>query len=179
MPSTTNHWQSYLDRIAQTKTATDLDALELELLGRKQGVLTDALKALGALSIEEKKTKGQELNGWKKKIDEALATQRSAMTSAALSSIADTDRIDPTLRLPKQPEGHLHPIPEFIRRVEDVFGRMGFDVARNNEVESETENFHLLNFEKDHAAMDMQATFWIKSDPGKLLRTHTLSLIHI
>ena len=117
--------------------------------------------------------KGQELNGWKKKIDEALAMQRSAMTSAALSSIADTDRIDPTLRLPKQPEGHLHPIPEFIRKVEDVFGRMGFDVARNNEVESETENFHLLNFEKDHAAMDMQATFWIKSDPGKLLRTHT------
>ena len=62
MTTTTINWQSYLDRIAQTKTATDLDALELELLGRKQGVLTDALKALGALSIEEKKAKGQELN---------------------------------------------------------------------------------------------------------------------
>ena len=47
MTTTTINWQSYLDRIAQTKTATDLDALELELLGRKQGVLTDALKALG------------------------------------------------------------------------------------------------------------------------------------
>jgi len=150
-----------------------VETLELDILGRKRGVLTDAMKALGTLSIEEKKVKGQELNGWKKKIDEAFAAKRSEMNMASLSGIKDTDAIDPTLTLPKKAKGHLHLIPEFIREVEDVFGRMGFDVSRGNEVESEQENFRLLNFEKDHAAMDMQATFWVKNQPDMLLRTHT------
>lgn len=172
MSSAAIDWQSYLDRISAA-SFEELDALELQLLGRKQGVLTDAMKALGSLSIEEKKVKGQELNAWKKKIDDAFAAKRHEFTSAQMSGIKDTERIDPTLRLPKKPHGHLHLIPEFIREVEDVFGRMGFDVSRGDEVESEQENFRLLNFEKDHAAMDMQATFWVKNQPNMLLRTHT------
>jgi phenylalanyl-tRNA synthetase alpha chain len=64
-------------------------------------------------------------------------------------------------------------IPEFVRQVEEVFGRMGFDVARGPEIETEETNFTLLNFQKDHPAMDMQATFWVHDFPGKLLRTHT------
>ncbi len=173
MSKTAINWQTYIDQIAACKDAAALDALELDLLGRKRGVLTDAMKALGELSIEEKKVKGQEMNQLKKKIENAIADKRATFTDAHLSGLAETDKLDTTLRLPKKHQGHLHMIPEFIRRVEDVFGRMGFDVARNNELESEKENFHLLNFEKDHAAMDMQATFWIKGEPGKLMRTHT------
>ena len=163
---------SYIERIARAST-TELDQLEIELLGRKQGVLTDAMKALGSLSIEEKKQKGQELNAVKQQLERAFADRRAALTTESLSKLADTDAIDPTLQLPEHDTGHLHLIPEFIRKVEDVFGRMGFDVARNKEVESEKENFLDLNFERDHAAMDMQATFWIKGEEGSLLRTHT------
>ncbi len=173
MSKTATNWHGFIEQITACKNAADLDALELDLLGRKRGVLTDAMKALGELSIEEKKTKGQELNEWKKKIEGAIADKRATFTDAQLSGLADTDKMDVTLRLPKKQQGHLHMIPEFIRKVEEVFGRMGFDVARNKEVESEKENFHMLNFEKDHAAMDMQATFWVKGEPGKLLRTHT------
>ncbi|HVW67210.1 MAG TPA: phenylalanine--tRNA ligase subunit alpha [Candidatus Peribacteraceae bacterium] len=166
------NWQSYLDRIANANAA-DLDALEIELLGRKRGVLTDALKALGTLSIDEKKSKGAELNVWKKKMEDAIAERRAQLTGATLSSLAETDAIDPTLNLPESMQGHLHLIPEFIRQIEDVFGRMGFDVARGNEVESEQENFTLLNIPADHPARDMQATFWIKDMPNHVLRTHT------
>lgn len=173
MTKTAIDWQSFVDQISACKDAAGLDALELELLGRKRGVLTDAMKALGTLSVEEKKAKGQELNEWKKKIEGAIAEKKMTFSHATMSGLADTDKLDVTLRLPKKQQGHLHLIPEFIRRVEDVFGRMGFDVARNNEIESEKENFHMLNFEKDHAAMDMQATFWVKGEEGKLLRTHT------
>lgn len=167
------NWDAYIEKISALKSMEDLEVLELELLGRKKGVLTDAMKELGSLSIEEKKAKGQELNAWKRKIDEAFAAKRSEMNMASLSGIKDTDRIDPTLRLPKKQSGHLHLIPEFIREVEDVFGRMGFDVSHGNEVENAEENFHQLNFEKDHAAMDMQATFWVKGQDDMLLRTHT------
>jgi phenylalanyl-tRNA synthetase alpha chain len=114
-----------------------------------------------------------ELNAIKKSLEDALMEKRGSMMHAKLSSLNDTDRIDPTLRLPPEARGHLHLIPEFIRNVEEVFGRMGFDVARGNEVESEDYNFFKLNFEKDHAALDMQATFWVKDNPGHVLRTHT------
>lgn len=174
MPVLTD-FTSYIDRIG-TASSADLDALELELLGRKQGLLTEAMKSLGGLSIEEKKSKGQELNAWKQKIEGAITARRNSLSSESLSKIAETDRIDTTLRLPESDRGHLHLIPEFIRSVEEIFGRMGFDVARGDEVESEKENFLDLNFEKDHAAMDMQATFWIKDQPGSLLRTHTSPL---
>ena len=166
-------WQHYIDKIGSSASAAELDALELELFGRKQGKLNDALKALGSASMEERKTKGAELNEWKNKLAGAIDDRRKQLTSATLSSIKDSDRIDATLRLPASERGHLHPIPEFIRTVEEVFGRMGFDIARGNEVESEEYNFFKLNFEKDHAALDMQATFWTKGKPGHVLRTHT------
>jgi phenylalanyl-tRNA synthetase alpha chain len=165
-------WQSYLKRIADA-SADELNAIELELFSRKHGHLTEALKALGSLSIEEKKMKGAELNTWKKKIDDAIVERRGSLTGASLSSLAETDALDVTLDLPELPQGHLHLIPEFIRTIEDVFGRMGFDVARGNEVESEEENFTLLNIPADHPARDMQATFWIKGEKNKVLRTHT------
>src|SRR5947209_3483151 len=110
MPQSTTDWQSYLDRIADV-SMSDLDALELELLGRKHGVLTDAMKSLGTLNAEEKKTKGQELNAWKRKIEEAIAERKSALMSLSLAHIAEIDRIDTTLRLPREPQGHLHLIP--------------------------------------------------------------------
>lgn len=50
---------------------------------------------------------------------------------------------------------------------------MGFEVASGNEIEDEYHNFDALNIPKNHPARDMQDTFWLKNNPGKLLRTHT------
>ena len=50
---------------------------------------------------------------------------------------------------------------------------MGFSFAEGPLLESEKYNFDLLNIPKDHPARDMQDTFWIKDEPGKVLRTHT------
>ncbi len=166
-------WQQYIVSIKQAKNSSELDALELQLFGRKQGLLTEELKKLGTMSPEERKIKGIELNALKKNLEDAIAARKQSLVHATFSSLKETDPLDPTLSLPPQPHGHLHLIPEFIRHVEDVFGRMGFDTARGNEIESEEYNFFKLNFEKDHAALDMQATFWIKDQPGNVLRTHT------
>jgi phenylalanyl-tRNA synthetase alpha chain len=171
----TNHtdWQAFIEKIASA-SAGELDELELSLLGRTQGMLTNAMKVLGSLSPEEKKEKGRELNEWKIKITQALADRRGALTNESLSAIADTDRIDITLELPAhKTEGHLHLISEFIRQVEEVFGRMGFEIGEGTEIESDEYNFTLLNIPADHPARDMQDTFWLKDVPGHVLRTHT------
>ena len=69
--------------------------------------------------------------------------------------------------------GHLHPISSLIREANAIFYRMGFSYAEGPLLEDEWHNFDALNVPKDHPARDMQDTFFIKDEPGFVLRTHT------
>jgi phenylalanyl-tRNA synthetase alpha chain len=173
MQANAQQWDSFLARIAETKTLPELEAIDLEIFGRKQGALTEALKALGAASPDERKEQGRVLNDWKNRLASELEARKIQLQSSGFSSLREADALDPTLTLPEKQRGHLHLIPEFIRRVENVFGRMGFDVAEGNEIETDEFNFTLLNIPEDHPARDMQDTFWIAGDDKRVLRTHT------
>ena len=70
-------------------------------------------------------------------------------------------------------KGHIHPISSLIREANQIFGRMGFTLAEGPLLEDEWHNFDALNVPKDHPARDMQDTFFIKDEPGMVLRTHT------
>jgi phenylalanyl-tRNA synthetase alpha chain len=72
-----------------------------------------------------------------------------------------------------QERGHLHPISSLIREAHAIFAGMGFAFAEGPLVESEEYNFDKLNVPKDHPARDMQDTFFLKDEPGMVLRTHT------
>lgn len=50
---------------------------------------------------------------------------------------------------------------------------MGYSLAEGPLLESEWYNFDALNVPKDHPSRDMQDTFFIKDEPGYVLRTHT------
>ncbi|OGG51062.1 phenylalanine--tRNA ligase subunit alpha [Candidatus Kaiserbacteria bacterium RIFCSPHIGHO2_01_FULL_54_36b] len=69
--------------------------------------------------------------------------------------------------------GHIHPISSLIREANRIFFDMGFTFADGPLLESEWYNFDALNFPKDHPARDMQDTFFMKDEPGYVLRTHT------
>lgn len=69
--------------------------------------------------------------------------------------------------------GHLHPISSLIREANQIFTDMGFTFAEGPLLEDEWHNFDALNVPKDHPARDMQDTFFIKNEPGMVLRTHT------
>lgn len=73
----------------------------------------------------------------------------------------------------KNQRGHLHPISSLIREANRIFYDMGFSVAEGPLVESEHYNFDALNVPKDHPSRDMQDTFFMKGEPGMVLRTHT------
>ncbi len=164
-------------KISEAANAAELEAIELQIFGRKQGLLTAAMKELGNLSGDERSKRGQELNRIKQELTEAVALRRDGLSNASLSSLGTDDRLDVTLELPPRQTGHLHPIPEFINEVIDVFGRMGFDVADGPEVDTEEHNFDKLNFGKGHSARDAQDIFYLDkdSDPENkwLLRGHT------
>ena len=66
--------------------------------------------------------------------------------------------------------GHIHPISSLIREANRIFFDMGFTFAEGPLVESEWYNFDALNVPKDHPARDMQDTFFVKDEPGMVLR---------
>lgn len=175
MKADTN-WSAYIKKINAAKDAAELEVIEHELFGRKEGVLMLALKALRDIEPAKRKAYAQELNAHKQTLIDALATRQRELSSPSDEALAKEDRIDVTLELPKQERGHLHLIPEFIRKVEEVFGRMGFDTSYGPEIETEEYNFNLLNIPETHPARDSQDTFWIKTKDAKdrrVLRTHT------
>jgi len=70
-------------------------------------------------------------------------------------------------------KGKEHPLSIVINDAVKIFTDLGFEVASGPELEDEWHNFDALNMPKDHPARDMQDTFWIKGQNGKVLRTHT------
>ena len=63
--------------------------------------------------------------------------------------------------------GGEHPLSILANQAYKAFSEMGFEIATGPELESDWYNFYVLNFPKDHPALDMQDTFWIK-DPANL-----------
>ncbi|TSC59356.1 MAG: phenylalanyl-tRNA synthetase, alpha subunit [Candidatus Peregrinibacteria bacterium Greene0416_62] len=177
MTTQTYDWLSYAARIGECTSADTLAGIDHELFGRKAGLLTIALKELGTLPAEERRRKAVELNEAKRTLSEAIALRHKTLGNPSGEQLKSEDGIDSSMELPPLSPGHLHLIPEFIRNVEEVFGRMGFDVMTGPEIETEDLNFNLLNIPPEHPARDAQDTFWIQqpatSNQKFVLRTHT------
>lgn len=73
-------------------------------------------------------------------------------------------------------KGTQHPLIALGIDAAKVFTDLGFEIVTGPELETEWYNFDVLNVSKDHPARDMQDTFWIKNNPGHVLRTHTTSV---
>lgn len=77
-------------------------------------------------------------------------------------------------------QGTIHPLSLLAEEAYQAFSEMGFGIGTGPELESDWYNFYVLNFPKNHPALDMQDTFWIKDPKGntseKVLRTHTTTV---
>jgi phenylalanyl-tRNA synthetase alpha chain len=160
-----------LARIAAAKTAEELETARVAAFGRKEGAFNQIAKEMGRLDPEERRQIGMRLNAAKQKVEDALEARKQRFAEAALRARLDAEWVDLTLPAPGPRRGHLHPITQIQRELEDLFVSLGFAVLDGPEVETEYHNFDALNIPADHPARDMQDTFWL--DGGNLLRTHT------
>lgn len=155
--------------IQQAVTSTDLEAQRLHWMG-KQGLITQAFKTIGRLSVEEKPTVAKLLNEFKTQITEELLKQKSTVKALELKKAID-EKIDVTLEPRLITQGHHHPIHQVIRKLNYFFAQRGFESKSdfNLEIEDEWHNFELLNIPAHHPARSMQDTFYCGD---KILRTH-------
>jgi phenylalanyl-tRNA synthetase alpha chain len=164
---------------ADFQTAAQGAALEdakARYLG-KSGRLTELLKALGALPVEQKKTRGAQINQAKAQIEAALQARRDALAAGELDKQLRAEALDVTLPGRTRGNGGLHPVSRTIERIEAIFASMGFDVAEGPEIETDWMSFTALNNPENHPARSMQDTFYVdlKDAEGRWLnlRPHT------
>jgi phenylalanyl-tRNA synthetase alpha chain len=159
-----------LDRIQQAGSERDLEQLRVETLGRS-GKLTLRLRGLKDLPAEERPRAGEALNQLRREIEESLETQIASVKRRAKERSLREERVDITLPGTRWQRGGAHPLTLVIEEIVDIFGHMGFEIARGPDIEDDYHNFEALNIPKDHPARDMQDTFFVSA--GRLLRTHT------
>ncbi|MBM3994713.1 MAG: phenylalanine--tRNA ligase subunit alpha [Planctomycetes bacterium] len=136
------------------------------------GEMLAALKAIGGIPKEERKTYGQEANRIKEALTNAYEQKLAEVKERALSASLTSNPLDVTLPGRPVPRGRLHVATQVMRQITAVFADMGFQVYRSREVESDEMNFELLNMPPHHPARDMWDTFHT-TIPGVILRTHT------
>lgn len=155
---------------ANSTSMNDLEIAKAKYLG-KSGLLTDALKALGKLSAEERPAAGAAINVVKQAVEAALTARRESILNAEQAKQLAQESIDVTLPARAQSQGGLHPVTLTLKRVEELFHSIGFEVATGPEIETDFYNFTALNIPEDHPARAMHDTFYI--DEANVLRTHT------
>ena len=162
--------ESFLKSAENVNSDEELQTLRVEYLG-KNGHVTDALKQIKDVPVDQKKAFGESINKIKIKIETKLQELKSGIQDKLLKiKLNNTKRLDLTVPYSKN-MGSLHPVTIAENKVIEVFRSMGFLVEDGFEVETEFNNFEAVNVPKDHPARDTQDTFWL--DNGQVLRTHT------
>ena len=168
--------QQAQDAFAAAPNPAELENAKARFLG-KSGLVTELLKALATLSVEEKKARGAQINAAKQQVEAALQARRDALAEAELERQLEAEALDVTLPGRQRGVGGLHPVSRTMERIEQIFGSMGFDVADGPEIETDWMSFTALNNPENHPARSMQDTFYVdmKDAEGRWLnlRPHT------
>lgn len=81
---------------------------------------------------------------------------------------------DITASAPKNYPGKIHPLQQTIEEIRSIFIDMGFDEAKGTILESAFWNFDMLFQPQDHAAREMQDTFYVSNPPRAKLPSREL-----
>jgi len=160
-----------LSAIEAASTATELDELRIHYLGRRSD-LKQALR-----QVRDRET-GMALNAAREAIEAAVAERQAQLERVELDRKLTEDIVDVTLPGETLPLGHLHPITQVRRMVEDAFLGLGYEIRDDREVETVEYNFDKLAFAPTHPSRSNRDTFFF--DATHVLRTETSpSQIHI
>ncbi len=159
--------------LAAAETAEALETWHRDVIGRR-GMLGEAMRGLGALPADERRTRGQELNALKETLEAAFTAQQDVVRRAALDARLRTEAVDVTLPGRRPTAGSLHPITAITREACEIFAHLGFQTVEGPEVEFARYSFDMLNIPSDHPARDVWDTIFIESDEAEItLRPHT------
>ena len=173
--------EDYSSQISEAKSLKELDEIYLKLFG-KSGEVTLLPKDFASAPKDELKVIGPLFNRTKQELEKAVNEKRLEIREEGYKKL-DQERLELGEVEIKERQGHIHPITKFEKEIADLFAGMGFQRFDAPEIDTDFNNFEVLNIPPEHPARDLWDTFYLdqKIDQGQLLlRTHTTnSQIHI
>ena len=153
-----------LEELETSSSIIELDEWQNLYLSRKGQVKT-LLKAIGKLEDpQEKKAAYGEINPLSKELERLLEERKESIQKAELDAQIASEREDTSLPGTSPVPGTMHPINTVLEEVCAIFERMGFQVWESPHVETDENNFEMLNIPPHHPARDMQDTFYVSDD---------------
>ena len=160
-----------LEELEASSSMENLDEWQNRYLSRK-GQVKLLLKEIGKLEDpQEKKSAYGEINPLSKELERLLEERKDSIQKAELDARIAAEQVDTSLPGTAAAAGSMHPINTVLEEVCGIFERMGFQIWESPHVETDENNFEMLNIPPHHPARDMQDTFYVSED--MVLRTHT------
>ena len=161
------------EALAKALDIAAVEAARIEFAGARSGRLKAVQKALGGISTADKPAAGRLFNDTKAAV---VALLESAQARLGGGNAERGESLDVTLPGDAIPLGHLHPITQTIRQVQEIMGQLGFESVDGPEVEDQWHNFEALAISPEHPARDPLDNFYLATaraaDP-LLLRSQT------
>ena len=159
-----------LASIADARTEEELETARVNLFGR-HGLVTNELKSIKLLPIQDRPAFGAAINQLKTLIENEISHRGESIQAQAFELDLENEKINVTLPGRERHVGALHPISQTMIEIENMFIAAGYKVVQGPEIEDDYHNFQALNIPENHPARTMQDTFYLEN--GMLLRTHT------
>jgi phenylalanyl-tRNA synthetase alpha chain len=159
--------------IKLSSTIKDLEEIKVEYFGKKS-TLTEMMKSISELPIDEKKSVANDLNNLKNNMLDIFNTKYSELNLKNAMESMKNDKVDISLEGRSKKLGSVHPINKIILDLKNCFENLGYRCVEGPEIESVFRNFDALNVPYDHPSRNLSDTFYISDD--RLLRTQTTTV---
>src|ERR1043165_9745970 len=113
-------------KIASADNLTDLEAVNIQYLGRKGGSIGELMRLIPTLPPEEKPTFGQRVNSLKNEVSELLETRRAALAAEDTAKKLRAEAVDVTRPGRVPAVGRRHPLTQTFEQVSDILVGLGF-----------------------------------------------------
>ncbi len=169
--------QEYLAKIKAAVSLGELDEIFLSLFG-KSGIITALPKEFSKLTREQLLTVGPSFNKVKTELEQEIESKRYQVREEGYKLLdGETFKLSGSASIEKR-QGHIHPLTQFGQDIVKIFSQLGFVRFDAPHIDSDFNNFEVLNIPADHPARDLWDTFYIDSKNQAprtklLLRTHT------
>jgi phenylalanyl-tRNA synthetase alpha chain len=164
-----------LARLAAAGVASEIEALEREVLGNASAV-AEARRSLRGLSDEERREAGRAINEIAGRLAERIGIRRAEVTAAEEAARLEQEHLDITMPGRAPARGAAHLVMQVLEEVTDIFVALGYTVADGPEAETAYYHFDALNTPPSHPARLESDTLYVEHgrDPeGVLLRAQT------
>ena len=152
-----------LEKIEKSQSMDELQEVRKELMGKKSG-LSEILKSISSLSVDEKKEIGMKTTEIREEFTKKIEEKEAEIIS---NKSVLSEPIDISLPGKKVSGGALHPITQMCYDLNEAFLSLGFEVYSEDDISSEKYAFDNLNFAKDHPARQSMDTFWLEGTEDK------------